>query len=58
MFPGTMGAAVVVVDLFGADRVDPGSWPGPVYVYGVTDDELEAAGELLGELGLKIERER
>lgn len=57
IFPGSMSAALVVMDLFGRDRVDAGSWPGPVYVNDVTVDELSIARELLAMVDLHIEAE-
>lgn len=56
IFPGSMGAAALAIDLFGADRVHPGSWNTPVYVVDVTDDEFQVAKELLAEKGLKFVR--
>lgn len=57
IYPGTMGAVKIAIDLFGIDRVDSGSWPGPVYVNAVTIDEIGPARELLENVGLHIEAE-
>ena len=53
--PGSMGAAFQAIELFGRDRVAVGEWLKPVYVVDLTDEEVEIAKELLGELDLKVE---
>ena len=52
--PGSMGACALAIDLFGLDRINPGSWLTPVYVQveGLSASDLRAAEELLVERGL------
>ena len=45
--PASAKAALLAFDLFGRERVDPGSWASPVRVFGLTQDEFDAAQELL-----------
>jgi hypothetical protein len=52
--PGSMGLVSVAIDLFGIDRVDPGTWTTPVYVRDVTADEISAARELLAPQGVVV----
>lgn len=49
IYPGTMGALSVAIDLLGIDRVSSGSWPGPFYVYGVNKEEVDTLIKLLDE---------
>lgn len=52
--PGTMGAALRVLDLFPPERVHPGTWLGAVHV-DATDEEAETAIVLLAEVELTME---
>lgn len=54
--PGSMGAVSVAIDLFGIERIDPGSWMTPVKVMvdGISDDDVRAATQLLSDLGLSF----
>lgn len=36
--PGTMGLASLAFRLFGRDHMDPGHWPGPVFVSASPED--------------------
>lgn len=56
IYPGSMGAVITAVDLFGIERVDAGTWPGPVYVNDVREDEFEPAKKLLEERSLTLEK--
>lgn len=40
-----MGVVAVAVYLFGAEKVNPGSWVTPVWVEDITDEEVELAIE-------------
>jgi hypothetical protein len=57
ILPGSMGAAQLAIDLFGSDRVNPGSWMSPVYAE-IELEELQAATELLAEQGLTLREVR
>ena len=54
IYPGSMGVAGHAIDLFGAQRVNPGTWASPVYVNGLSKDEASFAKEFFGELGLSV----
>lgn len=54
LIPGSMGAVGLAIDLFGLSRIDPGTWPGPVFVNDVQEDELDAATELLAQVGVTV----
>ena len=58
--PGSMGACALALDLFGLDRVDPGCWLSPVWVYvvGLSEADLHAAAQLLSERGLTLGGQR
>lgn len=56
IFPGSMGAVMIAIDIFGKDRVDAGNWLTPVYVDGVKEDEFQPAKELLTERGLSLRK--
>jgi hypothetical protein len=51
--PGTMGAAVLAYQIFGYYKVNPGHWPGPVYV-DIAADEFEPGSQLLAEHNLNL----
>ncbi len=51
---GSMGVVALAVDLFGINRIDPGSWGTPVYVYDLTEDEYKFAIEFFAEYDLKV----
>lgn len=55
IFPGSMGAAGLACDLFGAGKVDAGSWMTPVYVNDITEEEYNTAKELLADYKLQME---
>jgi hypothetical protein len=57
IYPGSMGACAIAIDLFGIYRVSPSEWGGPVFA-DIGDDELEAAKALLAEEGLSLILER
>ena len=54
IYPGSMAVVSDAIDLFGIDRVDPGSWTTPVWVKGLSEDEVKAARELFSEKGKEI----
>ncbi len=55
--PGSIGAAWACQVLFGAERVDVGSWLSPIYVNDVKPEEVQPATELLAEQGLRFQLE-
>jgi len=52
--PGSMGVVGHAIYLFGAQKVNPGTWTSPVYVNGLSKDEASFAKEFFGELGLSV----
>lgn len=53
--PGSMGVAGLALDLFGIERVDPGTWATPVYANRLTTEEVAFAKEFFeGEYGLTV----
>jgi hypothetical protein len=48
-----MGAAVLAYQIFGYYKVNPGHWPGPVYV-DIAADEFEPGSQLLAEHNLNL----
>lgn len=52
--PGSMGVAAHAIDLFGLERVAVGGWATPVWVEGLSEDEIEFAREYFSELGISI----
>lgn len=54
LYPGSMGVAEQALSLFGK-RVNVGSWPGPVYISYLSDEEVVFAKEFFGELGITVE---
>ena len=55
LVPGSMGVAAHAVDLFGAERVNPGSWTTPVWVTNLSDDEVMFAKEFFAEYNISVE---
>lgn len=54
VFPGSMGVVQHSIDLFGIDRVDPGSWMTPVVIVNLTDEEAAFAKEYFEELDFSV----
>ena len=55
IYPGSMGACGLAIDIFGIDRVNPESWATPIYVNDVSQEEIDIAKELLEEYNLNID---
>lgn len=55
LWPGSMGLVKEAIDLFGLDRVRPGSWLTPVYVTDITADEVAFAKEFFTEIDISVE---
>lgn len=55
IYPGSMGAAKLAIDLFGIEHIDVGSWITPVYVKNVEKEDIEVSKSLLNEYNLTIE---
>lgn len=49
-----MGVVQHSIDLFGIDRVDPGSWMTPVVIVNLTDEEAAFAKEYFEELDFSV----
>lgn len=52
--PGSAGAAICAADLFGHDRVEPGTWASPVIVRDLSDEEAVFAQEFFTEQDLVV----
>lgn len=58
IYPGSVWIACVATDLFGAHRVNVGTFADPVYVTNVSESEVAALKELLVEYGVSVEVEK
>lgn len=55
--PGCMGVLNLAIDLFGIERVDPGSFATPVWVRDLEEEEVEFAREFFAEFGREVAEE-
>ena len=55
IIPATMGSVAVVSMLFGADKVEPGSWGRAAYVW-AEEDDVQSVSDLLANMGVKLEK--
>lgn len=44
--PGTMGLVGFLIDVLGIGHIDPGNWPGPVFVIDTKEEDVQAAVEI------------
>jgi hypothetical protein len=54
IWPGSMESIDQALDVFGCNRVVPGTWNEPVTVSGLTLQEFSLAKEFFGSLGYKV----
>lgn len=52
--PGSLKAVRQAFDLFGKERVDRGSWDSPVWVFGLSPQEVEIARKKLQDSRTKV----
>jgi len=52
--PGSAGAAICAVQLFGRERVEPGVWASPVTVKDLSAEEVAFAKEFFTEQDLVV----
>lgn len=49
VYPGTMGAIALAIELLGVDYVNPGQWPGPFYLLDTSENDAQALIDLLNQ---------
>lgn len=55
--PGCMGVLNLAIDLFGIERVDPGSFATPVWVRDLEEEDVAFAKEFFAEFGRQVVEE-
>jgi hypothetical protein len=58
LYPVGMKEIALACDLFGAARLEVHSWPLPVYIHELTEEEYNFCVEFFKELGVTVEKVR